>query len=136
VVADNLRKGAALNSIQIAEELVARGCLKPRPKSATRGLKAGHEILSRFHAKAKEAKERAAFEEDLAYYRANQEAFLREYQGGWIAIINKSVVDSDPEFSPLAKRVYGKYGYRAILIARVDDDSRVVSIPSPRLTRR
>ena len=29
VVSDNLRKGAALNSIQIAEELVSRGCLKP-----------------------------------------------------------------------------------------------------------
>lgn len=33
IVADNLRKGAALNSIQIAEELVARGCLAPRVKS-------------------------------------------------------------------------------------------------------
>lgn len=32
VVADNLRKGAALNSIQIAEELVARQCLKPRAR--------------------------------------------------------------------------------------------------------
>lgn len=30
VVCDNLRKGAALNSLQIAEELVARDCLKPR----------------------------------------------------------------------------------------------------------
>ena len=30
IAADNLRKGAALNSIQIAEELVARNCLKPR----------------------------------------------------------------------------------------------------------
>ncbi len=31
VVSDNLRKGAALNSIQIAEELVSRHRLKPRP---------------------------------------------------------------------------------------------------------
>ena len=37
VVADNLRKGAALNSIQIAEEVLARGCLKPRRKSAVSG---------------------------------------------------------------------------------------------------
>ena len=29
IVSDNLRKGAALNSIQIAEELVERNCLKP-----------------------------------------------------------------------------------------------------------
>ena len=34
VVSDNLRKGAALNSIQIAEELVARNCLKPRSTAA------------------------------------------------------------------------------------------------------
>ena len=30
VVSDNLRKGAALNSIQIAEELVRRNCVKPK----------------------------------------------------------------------------------------------------------
>ena len=30
IVSDNLRKGAALNSLQIAEELIARDCLKPR----------------------------------------------------------------------------------------------------------
>jgi len=29
VVADNLRKGAALNAVQIAEELVKRDWLKP-----------------------------------------------------------------------------------------------------------
>jgi aspartate-semialdehyde dehydrogenase len=30
VVSDNLRKGAALNAIQIAELLVNRGLIKPR----------------------------------------------------------------------------------------------------------
>ena len=34
VVSDNLRKGAALNSVQIAEELVARQCLRPRQGSS------------------------------------------------------------------------------------------------------
>ena len=33
IVSDNLRKGAALNSIQIAEELVSRGRLKPKHTS-------------------------------------------------------------------------------------------------------
>ena len=33
IVADNLRKGAALNSIQIAEELVSRGLIAPRARS-------------------------------------------------------------------------------------------------------
>ena len=37
VVSDNLRKGAALNSIQIAEELVSRNCLKPRRTTGIAG---------------------------------------------------------------------------------------------------
>ena len=35
IVSDNLRKGAALNSLQIAEELLARDCLKPGSVSAS-----------------------------------------------------------------------------------------------------
>ena len=34
VVSDNLRKGAALNAIQIAELLVNRGLIKPRKQAA------------------------------------------------------------------------------------------------------
>jgi aspartate-semialdehyde dehydrogenase len=34
IVSDNLRKGAALNAVQIAELLVARGLIKPRQKAA------------------------------------------------------------------------------------------------------
>ncbi|MCB1418544.1 MAG: aspartate-semialdehyde dehydrogenase, partial [Notoacmeibacter sp.] len=30
VVSDNLRKGAALNAVQIAELLIARGLIKPK----------------------------------------------------------------------------------------------------------
>jgi aspartate-semialdehyde dehydrogenase len=36
VVADNLRKGAALNAIQIAEELVRRDCLTPSHRTMTK----------------------------------------------------------------------------------------------------
>ena len=35
IVSDNLRKGAALNSLQIAEELLSRGRLKPRAANAS-----------------------------------------------------------------------------------------------------
>ena len=37
IVSDNLRKGAALNTLQIAEELLARGCLEGKPTRATAG---------------------------------------------------------------------------------------------------
>jgi aspartate-semialdehyde dehydrogenase len=33
-VSDNLRKGAALNTVQIAETLINRGLVKPRAKAA------------------------------------------------------------------------------------------------------
>jgi aspartate-semialdehyde dehydrogenase len=33
-VSDNLRKGAALNTVQIAELLVARGLIAPKRKAA------------------------------------------------------------------------------------------------------
>ena len=38
VVADNLRKGAALNAIQIAEEVLRRDCLKPSSQTLSRTL--------------------------------------------------------------------------------------------------
>jgi aspartate-semialdehyde dehydrogenase len=34
IVSDNLRKGAALNAVQIAELLVARGLITPKLKAA------------------------------------------------------------------------------------------------------
>jgi aspartate-semialdehyde dehydrogenase len=34
VVSDNLRKGAALNAVQIAELLVERGLIQPKKKAA------------------------------------------------------------------------------------------------------
>ena len=34
VVSDNLRKGAALNAVQIAELLVAKGLIAPKKKAA------------------------------------------------------------------------------------------------------
>lgn len=37
IVSDNLRKGAALNSLQIADELVYRGRLKPKSASEPTG---------------------------------------------------------------------------------------------------
>ena len=127
VVADNLRKGAALNAIQIAEEVLKRDCLSPAKgsRAATPGPVAN----------ADKGEEETVFEADCAYFEANRKEFLGEYEGKYIALINKEVVDSDPAFSPLAKRVYKKYGYKAILMTKVEAEPRVVRIRSPRLVR-
>ena len=82
-----------------------------------------------------EANEVATFEEDCAYYRGNLEKFLKEYEDKYVAVINKEVVDSDIEFSHLAKRVYKKYGYRDILMTKVVAEPDVVHIRSPRVDK-
>lgn len=52
----------------------------------------------------------------MEYYRENKEEIVAKYLGNYIAIVNNSVVDFDADFSKLAERVYGKYGYRPIFM--------------------
>lgn len=116
VVSDNLRKGAALNSIQIAEELVARECLKtgstPKPK---------------FSFGEPESLEVSEFRKDINYFRAHMDELLPEFRGKYVAIINQTIVDSDVEYVPLMDRVHGKYGDRPIVIEEIP--------PRPRINR-
>ena len=78
IVSDNLRKGAALNSIQIAEELVDRKCLTPgataKPKFS---FGEPHDI------------EDADLKVDYEYYRANVDELLPRYRNKFVAIINR-----------------------------------------------
>jgi len=131
VVSDNLRKGAALNSIQIAEELVNRNCLKPQPSHP-----ASDALYNNSYQSPAGGEQGETFEADLAFFKANREQFLKDYLGKWIAVINQTVVDSDAEFDTLARRVYAKHGYKAILITKVEAEPGVVSVPSRRLSGR
>ena len=105
IVSDNLRKGAALNSIQIAEELVARECLKP-----------GSTPRPKFNVGEPESLEVSELRKDMEFFRANVNDLLPEYQGKYVAVINQTVVDSDVEYVPLMDRVHAKYGDRPIVI--------------------
>ena len=44
----------------------------------------------------------SSFEKDLAFYESDEGSFRDGYIGKYLAIIDKSFVDSDSEFSPLA----------------------------------
>ncbi len=77
------------------------------------------------------ADEHSTFERDLKWYAAHRKELLSEYGGSYVAILNGKVVDSDQDFSPLAERVYKKYGYRDILMPRVQDPPQVVNIFTP-----
>lgn len=114
IVSDNLRKGAALNSIQIAEELVDRECLKP-----------GSTPRPKFRVGEPENLDTAEFRKDMEYFRANVDDLLPEYQGKYVAIINRTVIDSDVEYVPLMDRVHSKYGDRPIVIEEIPSRPRI-----------
>ncbi|GFP43604.1 hypothetical protein HKBW3C_02734, partial [Candidatus Hakubella thermalkaliphila] len=53
------------------------------------------------------------------------------YDNKYVAILDNKIVDSDEDFSSLAKRVYAKFGYRAIYMPKVTREEEVIHIPSP-----
>lgn len=84
---------------------------------------------------AKAEEEVGLFEKSVQFYRANHKALLEKYEGCFIAILEERVVDSDEDFSELARRVYGRIGYRDIFMPKVERESRLIHLPSPRLRR-
>ena len=125
IVSDNLRKGAALNSIQIAEELVVRECLKP-----------GAAPKPKFDFGEPESLEVSELRKDMEYFRENVNDLLPEFQGKYVAVISRTVVDSDVEYIPLMDRVHSKYGDRPVVISEVPPKPRIYRIPGFRRIRK
>ena len=123
IVSDNLRKGAALNSIQIAEELVDRGCLKP-----------GSTPKPKFRVGEPENIEASVPEEEFAYFRNHIDELLPEYLGKFVAIISRTIVDTDSDRFALSERVGAKYGHSPVLLVEVEAGPRVF-VARPGLTR-
>ena len=122
IVSDNLRKGAALNSIQIAEELVDRECLKP-----------GSTPRPKFRVGEPANVEECTPEEDFAYFRAHIDELLPEYEGKYIALINHTIVDLDDDVRSLTKRISDKYGASAGTVTKVAA-APVILRETPRLS--
>lgn len=74
------------------------------------------------------------FEEAIQFYKSHKEVFIPQYEGQWIAMIGKQVVDSDRDIGTLAQRVYRTFGYRKIFMTKVTREPRIYRAPSPRLT--
>lgn len=73
---------------------------------------------------------------DLAWYREQRERLAHRYGGEYLAVVDREIVDHDPEFAPLARRVRQRYGDRPVLMPRCIAGGRVVRLPSPRLGHR
>ena len=124
IVSDNLRKGAALNSIQIAEELVDRECLKP-----------GSTPKPKFRVGEPESLEVEDRLEEFNYYRAHVDELLPKYEGKYIALINRTIVDAGDDERALLQRANDKYGISApVLITRVTAGPRIFSA-TPRMNQ-
>ncbi len=82
--------------------------------------------------KVEPREEQSSFDSDVQYYKEHLSEFLAKYKGKYVAIINKDVVDCDVSFHDLATRVYAKYGYKDILMPKVEPE-HVVRIHGPRL---
>jgi hypothetical protein len=51
---------------------------------------------------------------DTAWFEKNRHELEREYAGEYIAIVDQRVVDHDPAFDPLARRMFEQYGDRGV----------------------
>lgn len=94
------------------------------------------ELLAELEAvreKGADSWEGAPFDADVQFYREHLDQFLSNYKGQYIALLNRQVVDSDRDFSQLAKRVYAKFGYRDIFMPKVSEREETVNILGPRL---
>ncbi|MEW6283819.1 MAG: hypothetical protein AB1758_34725 [Candidatus Eremiobacterota bacterium] len=72
---------------------------------------------------------------DVAWYEANRAALLNAYAGQYLAIVEGCVVDHDPEFGPLARRVFAAHPDRPVFMPRCEASERVVRLRSPRVAR-
>jgi cell division protein FtsZ len=76
------------------------------------------------------------FQEAKAFFEANRRKLLDKYEGNYIAILNKEVIDVDDDFSLLAERVYSRYGYKDIYMPKVERKGTILHIPTPHVKKR
>jgi len=75
------------------------------------------------------------FQEAKAFFEANTRKLLDKYQGRYIAILSREVVDADDDFSLLAERVYSRYGYKDIYLPKVERKGTILHIPTPHVRK-
>ncbi len=73
------------------------------------------------------------FEEAERFFRGHGRELARQFSGQYVAIIGSQVIDHDPDFNALARRVYGQCGVRPIFMPRILASQRPIRMPSPRL---
>ena len=74
-------------------------------------------------------------EADMAWYKTHRRQFCRRYPGEYLAILDRRVLDHDPDFSALAARVFAQVGIRPVFMPQCVETDGPVHLRSPRLAR-
>ncbi len=72
----------------------------------------------------------SGFERAIAYFQENRAQIQRAFGDKFVAIWENTILDSDEDFSKLANRVYGQYGYLPIYMPFVGRELKL-EFPSP-----
>ena len=72
----------------------------------------------------------SGFERAVAYFGDNRDEIQKAFSGKFVAIWEDTILDSDEDFSELANRVYGQYGYLPIYMPFVGRKLKL-QFPSP-----
>ena len=83
----------------------------------------------------KALEEAGLFAEERRFVDEQWMQLVSLHKGRYIAVLGRSVVDSDRDFSALAERVYSRFGYRRIFMPFIAEPGKLHRIPSPRLVR-
>jgi cell division protein FtsA len=76
------------------------------------------------------------FQKARAFFESNHNKLVAKYEGKYIAILNREVIDADDDFSLLAERVYSRYGYKDIYMPKVERKRAILHIPTPHVKKR
>ena len=96
-------------------------------------------MISPSQTKGQEQSEEAVRDLRLAelYFNTHLPELSDKFEGQFVAIINYMVVDNDPNLDRLMERVYKQFGYRPILMRRVQNGTdRLSRLPSTKQARR
>ena len=74
------------------------------------------------------AKQEKIIRRELVVFERMKPELLKTHKDKWVAIHKGELVDFDDDESTLAKRVYGKFGYRTILMKQVTKVEEVYQV--------
>ena len=72
--------------------------------------------------------------EEMRWYERNRPRLAREFGGEYIAVVERAVIDHDPDFEKLAERVFAQHAGN-VFMPRVSAEPQPLRVRSPQPAR-